>query len=78
MLLVSGYSAMAILRTLLYLDAGHTADPRILLDTPPPDDDIQYVFDRWLTTLNDHSERARRILAHLDARLGAAPAVRTM
>jgi DNA-binding transcriptional MerR regulator len=71
MLLVSGYSTMAILRMLLYFDAGHAADARTLLDTPPPDEDIVYVSDRWLTTLRSHEERARRLLAMLEARLQA-------
>ena len=45
------YSMMAILRMLRRLDAGQMSDVRAALDTPDPDDDIQYVTDRWLSTL---------------------------
>lgn len=45
------YSTMAILRMLRRLEAGQTSDVRAALDTPDPDDDIQYVTDRWLSTL---------------------------
>lgn len=73
MLLTAGYSSMAILRMLLQLDAGHSADPRDLLNTPDPDEDIISVSDRWLTTLRDHEARARRLLALLNARLLTDP-----
>jgi DNA-binding transcriptional MerR regulator len=65
----SGYSPMAILRMLLQLDqaAGEhmpTADDlRQALDTPRPDEDVYFAADHWLSTLAEHEQRAREMIA---------------
>jgi DNA-binding transcriptional MerR regulator len=46
----AGYSTMAILRMLLRLDQGQKGDPRQILDTPRPDEDVYSAADRWLST----------------------------
>lgn len=66
MLSRAGYSMSAILRMLIQLDRGETTDLRQALDTPRPDEDVYMASDRWLTTLSDHEERARQIIALLE------------
>jgi DNA-binding transcriptional MerR regulator len=70
----AGYSLSAILRMLLQLDRGETADLRRALDTPRPDEDIVTARDRWLSTLADQERRAQTTIALLDEiiRRGAA------
>ena len=70
----AGYSLSAILRMLLQLDRGETADLRRALDTPRPDEDIVTARDRWLSTLADQERRAQTTIALLDEiiRTGAA------
>ena len=70
MLREAGYSMMAILRMLLQLDRGESEDPRAALDTPRPDEELLSVADQWLTTPTAQDERARSIIAHLEALLG--------
>lgn len=62
-----GYGMAAILRMLLYLDGGGRGDVRDILDSPPPDEEIFYVTDRWLSTLAAQEERAREAIALLEA-----------
>ena len=66
MLSRAGYSTGAILRMLIQLDRGETTDLRRALDTPRPDEDVYLASDRWLTTLSDHEQRARQIIALLE------------
>jgi DNA-binding transcriptional MerR regulator len=66
MLSRAGYSIGAILRMLLQLGRGETTDLRRALDTPRPDEDVYLASDRWLTTLSDHEQRARQIIALLE------------
>jgi DNA-binding transcriptional MerR regulator len=66
MLSRAGYSTGAILRMLIQLDRGETTDLRRALDTPRPDEDVYMASDRWLTTLSDHEQRARKIIALLE------------
>src|ERR671913_1129218 len=66
MLSRAGYSIGAILRMLLQLDRGQTTDLRRALDTPRPDEDVYLASDQWLTTLSEHEERARQIIALLE------------
>ena len=66
MLSRAGYSIGAILRMLLQLDRGETADLRRALDTPRPDEDVYLASDQWLTTLSEHEQRARQIIALLE------------
>jgi DNA-binding transcriptional MerR regulator len=58
----AGYSVMAILRMLLELDAGQSGDLRTALDTPPADEDVYNVADRWLSTLDGEEVRAHQII----------------
>jgi hypothetical protein len=51
---------------LIQLDRGETTDLRHALDTPRPDEDVYMASDRWLTTLTDHEQRARKIIALLE------------
>ena len=69
MLSRAGYSLAAILRMLLQLDRGETTDLRRALDTPRPDEDVYTASDRWLSTLGEHEDRARQIIALLEEML---------
>jgi DNA-binding transcriptional MerR regulator len=62
----AGYSSMAILRMVRYLDRGQRANLRHVLDTPPPDEDILTTADRWLSTLAEQEHRARDMIAQLE------------
>lgn len=66
MLRQAGYSLMAILRMLLYLDQGQTQNLRAMLDTPRSDEDVYSVADRWLSTLESCEKRALDIIAQLE------------
>ena len=66
MLSRAGYSLSSILRMLIQLDRGETTDLRRALDTPRPDEDVYLASDRWLTTLSEHDQRARQIIALLE------------
>jgi DNA-binding transcriptional MerR regulator len=82
MLSRAGYSMMAILRMLLYLDRDlgqlRDGDLRQVLDTPRADertglepqaqgeDDIYYAADQWLSALAAFEERAQDIIAQLE------------
>lgn len=59
----AGYSQMAILRMLIQLDKGELVDVRHALDTPRPEDDVYIAADRWLTTLAEQEQVARRLVA---------------
>lgn len=63
---LAGYSLLSILRMLLALDQGNAADVRQLLDTPDPEDDIQYVTNQWLSTLAHHEKRAAKLVSQLE------------
>jgi DNA-binding transcriptional MerR regulator len=65
MLYRSGYSSMAILRMVRCLEQGRPEDARWVLDTPALDEDVLSASDRWLSTLAEQEERARRIIAQL-------------
>lgn len=62
----AGFGAAAVLRALNHLDAGRAGDPRRVLDTPPPEEDVRHTTDRWLTTLAEQEERAREIVKVLE------------
>lgn len=66
MLVRAGYSLMAILRMLLTLDAGETADLRQVLDTPREDEDIYTAADQWLTTLALQEQKSGEIITQLE------------
>jgi DNA-binding transcriptional MerR regulator len=66
MLLRAGYSIMAILRMLRYLDQDRGGDPRQVLDTPRPDEDTVYVTDRWLSALEKMEQAAADAIALLE------------
>lgn len=59
MLVLSGYSQMAILRMLLRFDSGLKMDLGQILDTPRSDEDVIFLKDRWLTTLADMERHAQ-------------------
>jgi DNA-binding transcriptional MerR regulator len=63
MLSRAGYSLAAILRMLIQLDRGETADLRRALDTPRPNEDVYLASDRWLSTLTEQEQRARTIIS---------------
>lgn len=65
MLRQTGYSLMAILRMLRHFDAGHHDTLRQALDTPEDGDDVVTLADRWLSTLQEHEERAAAIIAQI-------------
>lgn len=71
MLRQSGYSLMAILRMLRRVDAGETERLREALDTPGEDEDIRWVADRWLSTLDESEQRARAMIAQLGVMIDA-------
>jgi DNA-binding transcriptional MerR regulator len=66
MLIRSGYGTMAILRMLTRLDSGNTENLRHALDTPDPDEDIQYATNRWLSTLTEAAVAANSSVALLE------------
>ena len=66
MLSRAGYSQMSILRMLLHLDRGEPGPLRQVLDTPRPDEDVQYAADHWLSTLADLELRAADVIARLE------------
>jgi DNA-binding transcriptional MerR regulator len=59
------YSTMAILRMLHRLESLTDIDLRAAINTPDPEDDIQYVTDRWLTTLGEMRTALDDLTAHL-------------
>ncbi|MHB0879001.1 MAG: MerR family transcriptional regulator [Anaerolineae bacterium] len=61
----AGYSTMAILRVLCYLDDGQSEDIRGVLGSPPIDEDVLTIADRWLATLSEQQERADSTIAFL-------------
>jgi DNA-binding transcriptional MerR regulator len=62
----AGYSVMAILRMLRYLDGGGQGDLRRQLDTPNLDEDALYWTDRWLSTLTEQEQRAAEVISQLE------------
>lgn len=46
------YSTLSILRMFHKLENGQVQNIRAILDTPPPEDDIVYATDHWLSTLD--------------------------
>jgi DNA-binding transcriptional MerR regulator len=72
MLAKAGYGMAAILRMMLYLDEGGCGDilgrasAVEILDTPPPDEDIRYATDNWLSTLAAQEQRASEAVAQLE------------
>jgi DNA-binding transcriptional MerR regulator len=62
MLLLSGYSAMAVLRMVHQLDHGHKTNLREILDTPRPDEDVLSASDHWLSSLAEMKETAAQII----------------
>lgn len=61
----AGYSAMAILRMFREYERGNVRGLKRALNTPAAGADVVYVSDRWLSTLQEHRRRARRILLQL-------------
>lgn len=61
----SGFSTMAVLRMVRQLDRGFREQLAKVLDTPGEDEDILYATDRWLSTLKEHEDRARKIINQL-------------
>ena len=77
MLLHSGYSTMAVLRTLLRLDEGQIENLRQVLDTPSPDeagmtydDRVYYASDQWLTSLAELEQVAADMISLLEEMIG--------
>ncbi len=64
----AGYSSMAVLRMLLRLDQGQSADLRAALDTPREDEDAHFAADRWLTSLRFQEDLAYKLIRLLDER----------
>jgi DNA-binding transcriptional MerR regulator len=73
----AGYSQMAILRMLLYLDRTQGANLRQVLDTPGPDEDIYSAADHWLSTLGEQEQRALDIISQLEAMIHSRKHSRT-
>jgi DNA-binding transcriptional MerR regulator len=69
MLIRSRYSLMSILRVLTKLDAGEIVPLRQALDTPEPGEDILYVTDHWLSTLNELVNGARELVAQIETNI---------
>ncbi|MBN1536392.1 MAG: MerR family transcriptional regulator [Anaerolineales bacterium] len=66
MLSQAGYSMMAILRMVLYLDNQGGMNLRQVLDTPRPDEDAYMAADRWLTELAEQETRAEKSIEFLE------------
>ncbi|MGE5483661.1 MAG: MerR family transcriptional regulator [Ignavibacteriales bacterium] len=69
MLRQARYSTMSILRIMLRLDRGQKGDLRSVLDTPPPEEDVYYAADRWLSALADLEAKARDLVALTESML---------
>jgi DNA-binding transcriptional MerR regulator len=65
----SGYSTMAILRTLQQFEDGRTEELGQVLDTPRPDEEVLSAADRWLSTLAAQERRACDAIEQLQAML---------
>lgn len=63
----SGFSTMAVLRMVRRLDRGFREQLTKVLDTPGEDEDILYATDRWLSTLQEHEDRALLIINQLQS-----------
>ncbi|MCA9872681.1 MAG: MerR family DNA-binding transcriptional regulator [Anaerolineales bacterium] len=61
----AGYSLTAVLRMVRQFDAGQRDALRAALDTVDPGEDIYYVTDNWLTTLQEAAARAQAIIEQL-------------
>jgi DNA-binding transcriptional MerR regulator len=70
MLLRAGYSTMAILRMVLFLDRVRPGDLRQVLDTPRADEDVYSAADHWLSTLDAFEQRALDLIAQLEKMIG--------
>ncbi|MCC7206330.1 MAG: MerR family transcriptional regulator [Anaerolineae bacterium] len=66
MLSRSGYSITAILRMVIQLDRGETANLRQALDTPRPDDNAYLASDRWLSALEAQAALALKVIALIE------------
>ncbi len=66
MLSQAGYSMMAILRMVLYLDSEGGDNLRQVLDTPRPDEDVYMAADRWLSELALQESRAEATIVLLE------------
>lgn len=62
----SGYSMLAILRSLHALDRGQAVDLRQLIDTPTPGEDVYSAADRWITALTREESRAKELIRLLE------------
>jgi DNA-binding transcriptional MerR regulator len=69
MLIRSRYSVMAVLRMLSRLDEANPADLRAALDTPEPEEDVQYATDRWLSALAELENEAQAMIAQIETSL---------
>jgi DNA-binding transcriptional MerR regulator len=67
MLRKAGYSLMAILRMMLAFDRGQRDHLRVVLDTPRPDEDVQYATDRWISTLAEVEGASQAMIDHLQS-----------
>ncbi len=73
MLSRAGYSTMSILRMLLCLDYGESADLRHVLDTPTTEEledaggDVYSAADRWITTLDGWEQRTHAMIELLES-----------
>jgi DNA-binding transcriptional MerR regulator len=77
LLRMAGYSPLAILRMLLYLDEGHHTHLREVLDTPRPQDEVYVAADRWLTSLAALEMRVRAAIANLEERIALQTSICT-
>lgn len=59
------FSMMAILRMMLALDEGLGDDPRQVLDTPRPGEEVYAATDHWITTLREMVVVAEEIVTQL-------------
>jgi DNA-binding transcriptional MerR regulator len=66
MLSRAGFSTAAILRMLIQLDSGETANLRHALDTPRPDEDVYLASDRWLSALAEQEQRSHAMIALIE------------
>ncbi|MDX1991415.1 MAG: MerR family DNA-binding transcriptional regulator [bacterium] len=67
-LVQSGYSQMAILRMLRYLDSGQQEGLRDVLEVPPEDsanEAIEIIADHWLSALLALEQRAQKIIQQI-------------
>jgi DNA-binding transcriptional MerR regulator len=69
----AGYSIMAILRMMMAFDQGQRGNLRQVLDTPRPDEDVQYATDRWISALAEMEGASQAMIDYVHTMMSGNP-----